>query len=109
MVRIAILYPNSRGSRFNFDYYLRAHMPRAIELLGAHPGYKGVTVEMGVSGAQPKSAPAYSAICNFDFDTVESFMAAFMPNAAELQGDIPNYTDVTPVIQVNEVLDVASR
>jgi hypothetical protein len=31
-------------------------------------------------------------------------MAAFAPNAAALQGDIPNYTDVAPVIQVNEVL-----
>jgi hypothetical protein len=31
-------------------------------------------------------------------------MAAFTPHAAALQGDIPNYTDVTPTIQFNEVL-----
>ena len=37
-------------------------------------------------------------------DSAESFMAAFRPHAAELQGDLPHYTDTTPQIQVNEVL-----
>jgi hypothetical protein len=27
-----------------------------------------------------------------------------MPHAAELQGDMPNYTDIAPLIQINEVL-----
>jgi hypothetical protein len=27
-----------------------------------------------------------------------------MPHAPELQGDIPNYTDLQPVIQISEVL-----
>ncbi len=27
-----------------------------------------------------------------------------MPNAEVLQGDMPNYTDIEPVIQFNEVL-----
>ena len=31
-------------------------------------------------------------------------MAAFMPNAVGIQGDIPNYTDIKPVIQFSEVL-----
>jgi uncharacterized protein (TIGR02118 family) len=43
-------------------------------------------------------------MCHFSFDSVESFMAAFVPHAAVLQGDIPNYTDVAPVIQFNEIL-----
>jgi uncharacterized protein (TIGR02118 family) len=43
-------------------------------------------------------------MCHFSFDSLESFMAAFSAHAATLQGDVPNYTDVQPVIQVNEVL-----
>jgi hypothetical protein len=43
-------------------------------------------------------------MCHFLFDTVEDFLAAFMPNAQVLQGDMPNYTDIEPVIQFNEVL-----
>jgi uncharacterized protein (TIGR02118 family) len=104
MVRISILYPNAKGSRFDIPYYVERHMPRSIELLGAHPGFRGVSVEKGIAGAEPNSEPAYAAMCHFLFESTEAFMAAFIPHAAELQGDIPNYTDVTPTIQVSEVL-----
>jgi uncharacterized protein (TIGR02118 family) len=104
MIRISILYPNSEGSRFDVTYYAQTHMPRSIELLSAHPGFRGVSVERGVSGTEPNSPPAYSAMCHFLFESVEAFMAAFLPHAPELQGDIPNYTNVSPLIQINEVL-----
>jgi uncharacterized protein (TIGR02118 family) len=104
MVRISILYPNNAGARFDFGHYIDKHMPWSIELLSAHPGFKGVSVEKGLSGAAPGSAPAYVAMCHFLFDSVEDFLAAFMPNAAALQGDMPNYTDIAPLIQINEVL-----
>lgn len=104
MVKISILYPNKPGARFDFPYYTEQHMPRSIELLGAHPGFKGVSVERGISGAAPDSAPDYVAMCHFLFDSAEAFLQAFMPHAPELQGDMGNYTDIQPVIQVSEVL-----
>ena len=104
MVKISILYPNNPGARFDFEHYTKRHMPRYIELLSAHPGFRAVSVERGVGGAEPGSPPAYIAGCFFTFDTVESFLAAFMPNAAELQTDMPNYTDIVPQIQSNEIL-----
>lgn len=104
MVKISILYPNSKGSRFDIPYYLETHMPRSIRLLSAHPGFKGVSVERGLGGAVPGSEPTYTAMCHFLFNSVEDFLAAFMPNAEGLQGDMPNYTDIAPVIQFNEVL-----
>jgi uncharacterized protein (TIGR02118 family) len=104
MVKVSILYPNTKGARFDFAYYVGTHMPMSIRLLGSHPGYRGVSVEKGVGGAAPGAEPAYVAMCHFSFDSAEAFMAAFTPHAAALQGDIPNYTDVTPTIQFNEVL-----
>lgn len=104
MIRITILYPNTQGKRFDFSYYSEQHMPMAIKMLGKHPGYQGVSVERGLGGAMPGSAPTYIAICHYLFKTVDDFMAAFMPNAVVLQGDIQNYTDIEPVIQFNEVL-----
>lgn len=101
MVKISILYPNS--GRFNMDYYLNKHMPRSIALLSQGKGYRGVSVERGLGGAAPDSVPAFVAMCHFLFDSVDDFMAAFMPRAAELQGDMPNYTDIETVIQVSEV------
>jgi uncharacterized protein (TIGR02118 family) len=104
MTKISILYPNNKGSRFDFRYYVEKHMPMAIELLGAHSGYKGVSVERGLSGGEPGTDAVFVAMCHFLFDSVEAFMAAFMTHGAQLQGDIPNYADVQPVIQVSEVL-----
>ncbi|MBI4912193.1 MAG: EthD family reductase [Acidobacteria bacterium] len=104
MISISILYPHRDGSRFDFPYYVERHMPRSIELLSAHPGFRGVSVERGAGGALPGSPPAYTALCHFHFVSAEAFLEAFMPHAAELQGDLPNYTDLEPVIQINEVL-----
>jgi len=104
MTKISILYPNKPGAKFDFEYYTQKHMPRSIELLRKHPGYRGVSVERGVGGEAQGSPPAYVAMCLFEFTSVEAFMEAFMPNAPELQGDIKNYTDIQAVIQINEVL-----
>lgn len=101
MVKISILYPNT--GRFNMGYYLDTHMPRSIELLSKGKGYRGVSVERGLGGASPGSAPAFVAMCHYLFDSAEDFMAAFLPHAAELQGDMPNYTDIEAIIQVGEV------
>ena len=104
MIKISMLYPNNKGSRFNVSYYVETHMPMSIKLLSAYPGFKGVSVEHGLGGAVPGSEPTYIAMCHFHFSSVEDFLAAFMPNAEVLQGDMPNYTDIEPVIQFNEVL-----
>ncbi|MBI4984705.1 MAG: EthD family reductase [Rhodocyclales bacterium] len=104
MVRISIQYPNRQGARFDFPYYVETHMPTSIGLLSAHPGFKGASVERGIGGAAPGVAPTYIAASHFLFHSVEDFMAAFAPHAETLQRDMPNYTDIEPVIQVNEVL-----
>lgn len=106
MIRISILYP--AGGRFDMQYYVETHMPRSIALLSAGQGYRGVSVERGLGGAAPGAAPAFVAMCHYLFDSVEDFVAAFTPHAAELQGDMPNYTDIEPVIQFNEVAIQAS-
>lgn len=104
MTTISILYPAADGVRFDFTYYVEKHMPRAIELLGKHAGYHGVSVERGMAGSEPGAPPAYVALCHWRFDSIEAFLEAFMPVAEELQGDMANYTTVMPVIQFNDVL-----
>jgi uncharacterized protein (TIGR02118 family) len=104
MTKISILYPNRKGSRFDVHYYTGTHMPLSIELLSAHPGFKGVSVERELSGAEPGTDAEYVATCNFLFDSIGDFMAALMPHAARLRSDRPNYTDIKPVMQASEVL-----
>jgi uncharacterized protein (TIGR02118 family) len=103
MVTITIAYPNAPGSRFDMEYYLRTHMPMSARLLSAHPEFRSCTIDRGLGGAEPGSPPPFAALCQFVFDSLEGFVAAFTPHAAQLQGDMPNYTDIVPVIQVGEV------
>ena len=104
MTKISVLYPNHKGARFDVRYYLDRHVPRSIELLGSHPGFKGVSVDCGAAGAEPGTDAPYVIMCHFLFDSVDHFRAAFTPHATTLQVDVPNYTDIQPLIQISDVL-----
>ena len=101
MVKVSVLYPNGPGSRFDMGYYLGKHIPMVQQKLGT--ALKGTAVEGGVSGIQPGSPPAFIAMGHLLFDTVESFQQTFGPHAEAIVGDIPNYTNTQPTIQVSEV------
>ena len=103
MFNISSIYPKKDGYEFDFDYYLNRHMPRSIELLSAARGFKGVSVERGMDVDESKLESSYVAMCHYYFDSLEDFMAAFGPHAEALQGDIANYTNIEPTIQINEV------
>lgn len=104
MIKISILYPNKPDARFDIAYYLETHIPMALEVFNSHPGYKGVSIDRGLAGAIPGTDAAYAVMCHFLFDSADDFMAAFTPHAEKLQGDIVNYTDIEPIIQISEVL-----
>ncbi len=104
MYNISVIYPPKEGYHFDFDYYLNTHMPRSIELLSVAPGFHRISVEQGVSIETPELKSSFVAMCHFYFDSPEAFMTAFMPHAQELQSDIPNYTNIEPVIQINKVV-----
>jgi uncharacterized protein (TIGR02118 family) len=101
MVKVSIFYPNKPGSRFDVGYYLNMHMPMAARLLG--PAIKAIAVDIGRLGPGPEDTAPFAAICAFTCDTVEDFMQAFTPVAAELQGDIPRYTDIQPIVQFSDI------
>ncbi len=101
MIKVSVYYPNEAGKKFDWDYYLRKHIPMVREKFGA--ACKSLAVEQGLGGATPGSNPPYIGQCHFGFDSLESFQNAFGPNAEAIMGDIPNYTDTQPVIQISEV------
>ena len=102
MIKVSLLYPNGEGKNFDMGYYLNRHAPMVMGLLG--DAAKGATIEAGVSGPAPGSAAPYVAMGNIYFDNVESFNNSFGPNATQIMGDIPNYTNIEPVIQISEVM-----
>jgi uncharacterized protein (TIGR02118 family) len=102
MITVSILYPNLEGSTFDLDYYCNKHIPMTEQKLA--PALKGVRIESGLNGGLRESSPPYLAIGHLLFDTLEAFIEAFTPHAQVLQGDIPNYTNIKPVIQISEVI-----
>lgn len=101
MIKLTILYPNSEGAVFDLEHYLKVHVPMAHRLL--EPAMKSYTVDFGVLGGGPDVPPPFLAIGEQTYESVEAFMEAFLPNAAELQGDIANFTNVAPIIQFSEM------
>jgi len=102
MIKVSVMYPNNPGARFNHEYYRDKHMPLLKKRLGDACLY--YTVDKGLAGGAPGTPATYVAMCHFFCDSVESFQAGFGPHAQEIMGDIPNYTDLTPVIQISEVI-----
>lgn len=102
MIKVSVMYPNSPGTKFNHEYYRDTHMPLVKARMGANLKY--YTVDKGLAGGTPDAPATYAAMGHLFCDSVEAFQAGFGPHATEILGDIPNYTDITPVIQVSEVV-----
>ena len=101
MIKVSVFYPNAEGKKFNTDYYLNKHLPLVQEKLGNV--LKRTAVEVGLAGLAPGSPPPYNIMGHLYFDSVEAFQAAIEPHMQSIMGDIPNFTDTEPVIQISEV------
>jgi uncharacterized protein (TIGR02118 family) len=101
MIKVSILYPTKPGCRFDVDYYVQIHMPMAVRLLGS--AVHAASVEIGVGGATPGQPPPFAG---FTCESAQAFTAALLPVADQLQGDIPKYTDIEPVIQFSEIREI---
>ena len=101
MIKVSLFYPNGEGHEFNIDYYCNKHMPMVQEKLGA--ACRGVAVEQGLGGLEPGAPAPFAAMGHLLFDSLEDFQAAFGPHAATFMADIPNYTNIQPVIQISSV------
>jgi uncharacterized protein (TIGR02118 family) len=101
MIKVSVMYPNQTGIRFDMSYYLTKHMPLVRERFGS--ALKKDEVEEGIAGGAPGAPAPYVAVANLYFESVSAFEQAMAPHAAELIGDIPNYTTAQPTIQISAI------
>ncbi len=101
MIRVSVAYPNGEDARFDHDYYAKTHFDMCVDLYTPY-GLKGVGVDKGLAGPCDMPPP-YIALGYVMFDTVEEFKNAFDAEGAGLLADVPNYTNVEPVITISEV------
>lgn len=100
MIKVSVMYPAEAGARFDWDYYLEKHAALVGTAFTPH-GLRKVQIDRGVDSDGP--AP-YIAIAHLYFDSVEAWGKAAGEAAGPVMADIPNYTSVSPAIQVSEVL-----
>jgi len=101
MIKVSVFYPNEEGKKFDMTYYFNKHIPMVQEKLGS--AVKRVGVEQGLSGAAPGSRATYLLMAHLYFDSVAAFQTAFGPHVQTIMGDIPNFTNIQPTIQISEV------
>ena len=101
MIRLAVLYPNETGKKFDMDYYLNKHIPMVNDTLG-NLGLVRTEVDKGIAGLEPGSPPPYVAICYMYFENMES-MQNSMANSGDLMSDLPNFSDIQPRVQISEI------
>jgi uncharacterized protein (TIGR02118 family) len=102
MIKVSVMYPNTPGAKFDHAYYRDKHMPMVQSKMGAK--LKSYAVDKGMAGGTPDAPATYVSAGHLFCESVEAFQAGFGPHTAEIMGDIPNYTNVTPIIQISEVV-----
>ncbi len=102
MIKVSVMYPNTPAARFDFDYYQNKHMPLVKARLG--DACKSCGIDKGLAGEDPSAPATYIAIGHVLGESIEALEAAYTPHADEIMGDIPKFTNITPVVQVSEVL-----
>ena len=94
MIRMSVLYPTAEGQVFDHDYYRDRHVPLALRTWGL----ERAEIDKGVDGP-------YVAAVHFQFDSLETMTAALSgEGSAQVTADVANYTDITPVVQVSEIV-----
>ncbi|MDX1367926.1 EthD family reductase [Pseudomonas sp.] len=101
MIKVSVLYPNNPGVRFDHHYYCNQHMDIVRKCLG--DACKAIAVDQGLASADPGSQAPFVAMGHLYFDSVESFQKSFAPHAERIMGDLSNFTDSQPLIQISEV------
>ncbi len=95
MIRVSVTYPSAEGSTFDHDYYQATHVPLC---LSSWPTAKSASIEKGING------PSTAAV-HFTFDSMEDFQASMgSPETAAVMADVANYTNITPVMQISEII-----
>jgi uncharacterized protein (TIGR02118 family) len=101
MIKVSVLYPKSPDTKFDMNYYLTKHIPMVKQKLGS--ACKNVAVEEGIAGGAPGAPATYLVMVHLTFESIDAFQKAFGPHADAIMGDVPNYTNAPPTVQISEV------
>jgi uncharacterized protein (TIGR02118 family) len=100
MIVVSVFYPKHSGLRFDHEYYLQKHTP-LLKLRWNGLGLVNVELLRGAS-ALDGGQSAFEMIALLTFNSIEDMQAALAASGNEIVGDIANFTNVQPLIQINQ-------
>jgi uncharacterized protein (TIGR02118 family) len=99
------MYENVEDATFDLDYYMAKHMPLVGEKFKPY-GIKGWRVLKAV-GAPGGAKPLYSIIATLEFDSPDQFEAAVAAEGGPVFGDVPNFSNKTPIVVIGDLVGSA--
>src|SRR5436190_19858424 len=102
LIKISVMYPFAEGKTFNMEYYETKHMPMVAGFLGSN--LVKYTIEKGVASGIPNQPLPFMAIGTFYVKSLSDYQAAIGPKREGIRADFQNYTNITPIILVSEVV-----
>lgn len=91
MAILLVTYPATVGARFDADYYVTTHIPLVREKWAA------LGLIDAVALLPDQDTPPFAAVAVLSFRDRSSIDAALAsPEAGEVFGDLPNFTDIAP-------------
>jgi uncharacterized protein (TIGR02118 family) len=103
MFRVSVMYANKDGGKFDYDYYAKKHMALVRERLGSL-GLLRTEVDKGLAGGAPGQAASYVCTGHLYWNSLDDFQQGMKAHGQELMGDVPNFTNLTPQMQISEIL-----
>jgi hypothetical protein len=99
MYRVNIIYPGGPGARFDWEHYLKRHLPLAVGTSMRHSAVAGCDVDRPLA-SQPESPHRCVCVVRFDGGMgMEQFRGFFVSGHSDTQAIIEDelhYTDIHP-------------
>lgn len=107
LYKISVLYPNGDDKNFDMDYYEKVHMPMVAGFIGKN--LKFYEIDKGISGRTPDDKAPFVAIGSFYVRNITEYHQAIAKNRDAIVNDFKKYTNIMPVVQVNEIKTLANN
>ena len=101
-ITVTVMYPNTPGSNFDLDYYLTKHKELVGKTMGS--SITSMKVIKGLGTPDPEASAPFQIMAIIEFESLEALHIAMTEHSAEVMGDIPNFTDIKPIVQFSENL-----
>ncbi len=98
MIRLTVTYPATEGSTFDHDYYREHHVPLCVRIWAPIDA----EIDRAIDG------PNVAAV-HLRFNTLDDLQTAMsVPGSADVLADVANYTSISPVLQISEIIQTLS-